>query len=65
MPSVESISVKIKVDKRFGKLVRRTCRALKSLGDDKLVTIEDVDTIIGRVLEQLRDMITIGKVKEQ
>lgn len=63
MPNIESLSVKIKLDKRFGKLVRRTCKALKSLADDRLITAEDVDMIIERIKIQLKDMITIGKVR--
>ena len=59
MLSVESLSVKIRIDKRFKRLGCRACKALKSLADDGLVTAEDVDMIIGRIKKQLEGMITV------
>lgn len=64
MPRIEALSVKIGIDKRFGKLVNRTCKAIKSLANDRLITAEDADMIIDRALTQLGGFITVGKVKE-
>lgn len=63
MPNVKDLSVKIRIDKEFGKLVDRACKALKSLGADGLITTEEVDTIVDRILIQLKNFIIVGKVK--
>jgi hypothetical protein len=65
MLDVNSISVKIKIDKGFGKLVRRTCKALRSLAEDGLITIDDMDMFIEKLSTRLNDFITVGMLTKK